>query len=146
MEMRGVGGIFYDYLGLSRAELPVATRESAVHAFDKAVDVHRAYEFTQDVGRRFLSAYVPIVESRRQEPWTDKERQFQLYRRGRYVEFNLLFDGGTQFGLRTGGRTESILASLPPLVRFTYDYTRTPDSPEASLGEFLIPRDWANGG
>ena len=92
----------------------------------------------------FLTAYLPIVRRRKDEPWTDRHRTFQEYRRGRYVEFNLLYDRGTVFGLKTGGRTESILMSLPPVVRWYYDYQPEPGSREADLFEsYLRPRDWA---
>jgi coproporphyrinogen III oxidase len=97
----------------------------------------------QSVGDHFLPAYLPIVERRRKTPWGERERRFQLYRRGRYVEFNLVYDRGTLFGLQSGGRTESILMSLPPLVRWQYDYRPEPGSPEAELTErFLKPTDW----
>ena len=91
----------------------------------------------------FLEAYLPIVERRRQMAYTDRERQFQLYRRGRYVEFNLVLDRGTLFGLQSGGRTESILMSMPPLVRFDYNWQPEPGSAEARLyQDYLRPRDW----
>jgi coproporphyrinogen III oxidase len=96
------------------------------------------------VGDAFLDAYVPIVERRRDTPYGERERAFQAMRRGRYVEFNLVYDRGTLFGLQSGGRTESILMSLPPLVRWTYDWQAEPGSPEARLAtDFLRPRDWA---
>jgi coproporphyrinogen III oxidase len=99
----------------------------------------------QTAGHAFLDAYVPIVERRKNTEYSDRERQFQLYRRGRYVEFNLVYDRGTIFGLQTNGRTESILMSLPPLVRWEYAYEPEPGSPEASLYEtFLKPQDWVN--
>ena len=99
----------------------------------------------KDCGRAFLPAYVPIVEKRRHTDYGDRERNFQLYRRGRYVEFNLVYDRGTIFGLQTNGRTESILMSLPPLVRWEYCYRPEPNTPEAELYEtFLKPQDWAN--
>ena len=95
------------------------------------------------VGDHFLPAYTPIVEKRRDTQYGERERQFQLYRRGRYVEFNLVYDRGTLFGLQSGGRTESILMSLPPDVRWEYDWKPEPGSPEAELYEkFLKPRDW----
>lgn len=121
-ETRGVGGLFYDDLDEGGFE--------------------RCFDFTRDVGQGFLDAYLPIVERRRGTPYGERERQFQLYRRGRYVEFNLVYDRGTLFGLQSGGRTESILMSLPPLVRFEYDYTPEPGSPEAALADYLVPRDW----
>ena len=98
----------------------------------------------QRVGNHFLEAYLPIVKRRKNSPFTGQERQFQLYRRGRYVEFNLVYDRGTLFGLQSGGRTESILMSLPPLVRWDYDWKPEAGSPEAELYEkYLIPQDWA---
>jgi coproporphyrinogen III oxidase len=122
-ETRGVGGIFFDYLD---------------------EDLERAFDFVEDVGRHFLEAYVPIVERRVEEPWWDAERSWQLIRRGRYVEFNLVYDRGTLFGLETRGRTESILMSLPPLVRWTYDHQPEAGSREAALlGAVRGPRDWA---
>ncbi len=121
-ETRGVGGLFYDDLDAGGFE--------------------RCFAFTRDVGQGFLDAYVPIVERRKATPWGERERQFQLYRRGRYVEFNLVYDRGTLFGLQSGGRTESILMSLPPLVRFQYDYRPEPGSAEARLADYLKPRDW----
>ena len=96
------------------------------------------------VGDAFLDAYLPIVERRRAMPWGEREREHQLYRRGRYVEFNLVWDRGTHFGLQSGGRTESILLSMPPLVRWAYQQQPAPGSPEAELtARFLVPRDWA---
>ena len=96
------------------------------------------------VGDAFLPAYVPITQRRRDTPFGERERDFQAYRRGRYVEFNLVFDRGTLFGLQSGGRTESILMSMPPLVRWRYDWKPDPGSPEARLySDFLRPRDWA---
>ncbi len=142
-EMRGVGGIFYDYIGLAASELPESSRQRNPLVLQEAVPLDQAWRFTQEVGRKFLEAYIPIAESRRAEPTTEAHRQFQLYRRGRYVEFNLLYDRGTQFGLRTGGRPESILMSMPPLVRWTYGFTPDSGSREAELDAFLQPRDWA---
>lgn len=121
-ETRGVGGLFYDDLNEGGFE--------------------RCFDFTQAVGQGFLDAYVPIVERRLDTPWGEREREFQLYRRGRYVEFNLVYDRGTLFGLQSGGRTESILMSLPPRVRFEYAYQPEPGSPEARLADYLQPRDW----
>ena len=94
------------------------------------------------VGRGYLDAYLPIIERRKETPYSEQQRQFQLYRRGRYVEFNLVYDRGTLFGLQTGGRTESILMSMPPLVRWEYDWQPAADSAEAKLNEFLVPRNW----
>ena len=124
-EPRGIGGIFFD--------------DYADGGFEQA------FAFMQSVGDHFLPAYQPIVARRKDTPHTEAERQFQLYRRGRYVEFNLVYDRGTLFGLQSKGRTESILMSLPPLVRWDYDWHPTPGSPEAELYEiFLKPQDWAN--
>lgn len=124
-ETRGVGGIFFDYLEGS----------------DEA-GLERVFAFVRDAGEAFLDAYVPIAERRRAEPYGEAERAFQLWRRGRYVEFNLLYDRGTVFGLKTGGRTESILMSLPPLARWVYDHRPAPGSREAALFEYLKPTDW----
>ncbi|RMG56775.1 MAG: oxygen-dependent coproporphyrinogen oxidase [Gammaproteobacteria bacterium] len=126
-EPRGVGGLFFDDLS--------------------EPDFDTAFRFLQAVGDSYLQAYGPIVERRRETPWSERERDFQLYRRGRYVEFNLVYDRGTLFGLQTGGRTESILMSLPPLVRWRYNWQPEPGTPEARLySDFLRPRDWAEGG
>lgn len=123
-EARGVGGIFFDYL---------------------EGDLKALFQFVRDCGDHFLEAYLPIVQRRKNEPYTEQQRAFQEYRRGRYVEFNLLYDRGTIFGLKTAGRTESILMSLPPRVRWEYDYHPEPGSREAELYEiYLKPRDWAN--
>lgn len=125
-EARGIGGLFYDDLNTP--------------------DFATCFAFTQRVGNGFLEAYLPIVERRKHLPWGERERQFQLYRRGRYVEFNLVWDRGTLFGLQTAGRTESILMSMPPLVRWEYDYQPQPGTPEAALyQEFLPVRDWLAG-
>jgi coproporphyrinogen III oxidase len=123
-EPRGIGGVFFD--------------DFADGGFDHAFAVMRA------VGDGFLQAYLPIVERRRSMAYGERERDFQLYRRGRYVEFNLVFDRGTLFGLQSGGRTESILMSMPPLVKWRYDWHPEPGSPEAVLStDFLRPREWA---
>lgn len=122
-EMRGVGGIFFDYLD---------------------GDPEKNFAFVCDVADSFLAAYLPLATRRLGEPYGDNERQYQLYRRGRYVEFNLLYDRGTIFGLETRGRTESILMSLPPLVRWVYDFKPAPGSVEEKALEFYKPRDWAN--
>ena len=122
-ETRGVGGLFFDDLS--------------------AWGFGRSFAFLRAVGDGFLPAYLPLVERRRGTPYGERERQFQLYRRGRYVEFNLLYDRGTRFGLQSGGRSESILMSLPPLVRWDYGFEAAPDSPEERLvRDFLRPRDW----
>ena len=125
-EPRGIGGIFFD--------------DYSEGGFEQA------FAFMQSVGDHFVPAYQPIVARRKEDPFTEDQRQFQLYRRGRYVEFNLVYDRGTLFGLQSKGRTESILMSLPPLVRWDYDWHPEPGSPEAELYEvFLKPQDWANG-
>ncbi|QBJ32570.1 oxygen-dependent coproporphyrinogen oxidase [Hafnia alvei] len=122
-ESRGVGGLFFDDLNTP--------------------DFDRCFDFMQDVGNGFNAAYLPIVAKRKDTPFGERERQFQLYRRGRYVEFNLVWDRGTLFGLQTGGRTESILMSMPPLVRWEYDFHPEPNSPEAALErDFLPVQDW----
>jgi coproporphyrinogen III oxidase len=123
-EPRGIGGIFFDDLA------------------DRDFDF--SFALTRAVGDRFLDAYLPILERRRQHPFGERERSFQAYRRGRYVEFNLVYDRGTLFGLQSGGRTESILMSMPPRAEWRYDWKPDPGSPEARLYEqFLKPRDWA---
>jgi coproporphyrinogen III oxidase len=122
-EPRGIGGIFYDDLNQGGFEL--------------------CFNLTESVGDHFLPAYVPILERRAGLPYGERERDFQAYRRGRYVEFNLVFDRGTLFGLQSGGRTESILMSLPPLVKWRYDWKPEPGTPEARLyTDFLVARDW----
>ena len=121
-EARGVGGIFFDDLNEPGFE--------------------RSFALTRSVGDAFVEAYAPIVVRHRDEPWGERERDFQAWRRGRYVEFNLVYDRGTLFGLQSGGRTESILCSMPPLARWRYDWHPEPGSPEARLHEFLVPRDW----
>lgn len=122
-ETRGVGGLFFDDLNEWGFE--------------------RCFAYLRSVGDHFLPAYLPIVARRKDISFGERERQFQLYRRGRYVEFNLVYDRGTSFGLQSGGRTESILMSLPPLVRWEYDWRPEPNSPEARLyADFLRPRDW----
>ncbi len=121
-ETRGVGGIFFDHLQGD------------------------AFEFVRDAASTFIDAYLPIVKRRRHDTYSDAERQFQLLRRGRYVEFNLLYDRGTTFGLKTDGRVESILMSLPPMVRWEYDAQFPEGSREASLKDWLRPRDWLAGG
>jgi len=149
-EMRGVGGIFFDYQDGTGELYRGPHQDGLAAAYSKQLGVipSRSWEallaFVQDCGAAFLPAYVPIVEGRRQMEYGDRERQFQLYRRGRYVEFNLVYDRGTIFGLQTNGRTESILMSLPPLVRWEYGYQPQPNTPEANLYQnFLKPQDWA---
>ncbi|ODB34821.1 coproporphyrinogen III oxidase [Pseudoalteromonas sp. BMB] len=121
-ETRGVGGLFFDDLNQ--------------WGFEKS------FAFMQAVGNGFLDAYLPIIEKRKDTPYSEQERQFQLYRRGRYVEFNLVWDRGTLFGLQTGGRTESILMSMPPLARWEYDFQPEPGSKEAELYNYLTPKNW----
>ena len=122
-ETRGVGGLFFDDLN----RWPFAD----------------CFAFMQAVGRGYLDAYLPIIERRKAQPYGERERDFQLYRRGRYVEFNLVYDRGTLFGLQTGGRTESILMSMPPLARWEYDWRPEAGSPEALLyTDYLAPREW----
>jgi coproporphyrinogen III oxidase len=121
-ETRGVGGLFFDDLN--------------------APDFESCFAFARAVGAAFPRAWLPIAERRRATPYGERERAFQLLRRGRYVEFNLVYDRGTLFGLQTGGRTESILMSLPPLVRWEYGYAPEPGSAEAALADWLRPRDW----
>jgi coproporphyrinogen III oxidase len=124
-EARGVGGIFFDYVDATGA----------------------AWAFVQEAADAFLDAYAPIVERRKGLAYTPEQRFFQEVRRGRYVEFNLVYDRGTVFGLKTDGRTESILMSLPPVVRYLYDYRPAPGTPEAELIDYwLKPKDWASMG
>ena len=123
-EPRGVGGIFFD--------------DYAEGGFDASFAMMRS------VGDHILTAYLPILEKRKDMAYSERERSFQAYRRGRYVEFNLVWDRGTLFGLQSGGRTESILMSMPPVVRWQYDWTPEAGSPEAGLyTDFLVPKDWA---
>ena len=122
-EPRGVGGIFFDDFNQL--------------GFDGSLDLIKS------VGEHFLKAYLPILQRRKDIPYSEKQRDFQAYRRGRYVEFNLVFDRGTLFGLQSGGRTESILMSLPPNVKWRYDWQPEQGTPEAALySEFLIGKDW----
>jgi coproporphyrinogen III oxidase len=122
-EPRGVGGIFFDDLSKP--------------------DFDTCFAIQQSVGDHFLSAYVPLLEKRKDTPYGERERDFQLYRRGRYVEFNLVIDRGTIFGLQSNGRTESILLSMPPLVKWRYDWHPEAGTPEAELyDKFLVPQDW----
>jgi coproporphyrinogen III oxidase len=122
-EPRGIGGLFFDDLN--------------------EWDFDTCFAFMRSVGDSYVRAYQPIVAANKQKPYGEREREFQLYRRGRYVEFNLVFDRGTLFGLQSGGRTESILMSLPPLVRWEYDYQAQAGSPEAELTDYYLQdRDW----
>lgn len=131
-ECRGVGGIFFDRL---RSPSPEgATREH---------DMSSLFAFVRDAGEAFLPAYIPIAMRRLDTPYVERERDFQAVRRGRYVEFNLMHDRGTIFGLKTGGRIESILMSLPPRVQWRYDHRPEPGSPEARIYDAIVPRDWA---
>jgi coproporphyrinogen III oxidase len=124
-EPRGIGGLFFDDLNEG--------------------GFARCFEFMRSVGDHYIDAYLPIVQRRRNTPYGERERNFQLYRRGRYVEFNLVYDRGTLFGLQSGGRTESILMSLPPVVNWRYNWKPRPGSPEAELYDvFLKPGDWLN--
>jgi coproporphyrinogen III oxidase len=126
-ETRGVGGLFFDDLNTWNNELN----------FDKS------FEFMQAVGNGYIAAYIPIIERRKNTPYGERERKFQCYRRGRYVEFNLVFDRGTIFGLQTGGRTESILMSMPPVAHWDYDWHPEVGSPEARLyDDFLPHKEW----
>ncbi len=121
-ETRGVGGLFFDDLNQWGFE--------------------RCFAYIKAVGEGYCQAYLPIVERRKDTPYSEQQRQFQLYRRGRYVEFNLVFDRGTLFGLQSGGRTESILMSMPPLARWEYNYQPADGSEEAKLAQYLVARDW----
>jgi coproporphyrinogen III oxidase len=122
-EARGIGGLFFDDLN--------------------AWDFETCFAFLRAVGDGFLDAYLPIVARRKDMSYGEREREFQLYRRGRYVEFNLVYDRGTLFGLQSGGRAESILMSLPPRVRYEYGYAPEAGSAEAKLSDYLKPRSWA---
>ncbi len=121
-ETRGVGGLFFDDLN--------------EWSFETCLNYIKA------VGQGYINAYVPIMNNRKKDPYTEQQRQFQLYRRGRYVEFNLVFDRGTLFGLQSGGRTESILMSMPPLARWEYNYQPDENSAEANLNCYLVPNNW----
>ena len=121
-EPRGIGGLFFDDLN--------------------QWDFDTCFNYVKAVGQGFIDAYVPIMERRKNDAYGEQERQFQLYRRGRYVEFNLVFDRGTLFGLQSGGRTESILMSMPPLARWEYNYQADKGSAEANLSNYLAPKDW----
>ncbi|MCB1827591.1 MAG: oxygen-dependent coproporphyrinogen oxidase [Coxiellaceae bacterium] len=124
-EPRGIGGLFFDDIN--------------------EWEYDRCFDFIKSVGDSFLEAYLPIVQRRKNIPYDEQQRNFQLYRRGRYVEFNLVYDRGTLFGLQSGGRTESILMSLPPIVNWRYNYKPEPGTEEARLYEwYLVPRDWAD--
>lgn len=121
-EMRGIGGIFYDHLNTG--------------------DAKKDFEMVMDLSSYFIKSYFPIVEKRKKEAWTEADEEFMLYRHGRYVEFNLLHDRGTIFGLRTNGRTDSILISLPARCKFGYQWKPQPDSVHARMWDYYTPRDW----
>lgn len=124
-ETRGVGGLFFDDLN--------------------ETGFAQSFAFMQSVGNHYIPAYLPIVQKRKNSPYAERERNFQLYRRGRYVEFNLVFDRGTLFGLQSGGRTESILMSMPPVAHWQYNWQPEPGSPEAELYDtYLKPQNWLN--
>lgn len=139
-EPRGVGGLFFDDLnrwsGEGAAAIPDAEGE---------LDFDKSFAFMQSVGNAYIDAYCPIIAKRKDTEYGERERKFQCYRRGRYVEFNLVFDRGTIFGLQTGGRTESILMSLPPVTHWDYNWSPEPGTPEAKLyTDFLIHKDWVS--
>ena len=119
-EMRGIGGIFFDYL--------------------PGNDIH--FELVKSVGNSFLESYLPIINKRKDENYSDADKEFQLIRRGRYIEFNLIYDRGTLFGLKTGGRIESILISMPPEVKFIYDYQPSQNSPQEKMMKYYHPIEW----
>lgn len=121
-ETRGVGGIFFDDL--------------------REYDIHECFAFIQEVAKSYQTAYGQIVSRRHDQPYEQKHRDFQAYRRGRYVEFNLVYDRGTLFGLQSGGRTESILMSMPPAAHWQYRFEPEGGSPEAALSAYLVPRNW----
>jgi coproporphyrinogen III oxidase len=123
-ETRGVGGLFFDDLN--------------------EWDFETCFNYIKKVGEGFIEAYIPIMHRRKNDEYTEQQRQFQLYRRGRYVEFNLVFDRGTLFGLQSGGRTESILMSMPPLARWEYNYQAEEGSAESKLNDYLSPQNWLN--
>ena len=123
-EARGIGGLFFDDL--------------------KSEGFPKTFEFLKSVGRHFLPAYIPIVEKHKDKHWGERERNFQLFRRGRYAEFNLVYDRGTLYGLQSGRKVESVLSSLPPLVKWEYNFEIEDLSPESRLKEFLVPREWLN--
>jgi coproporphyrinogen III oxidase len=149
-ETRGVGGLFFDYQDSNAGEFYKGDQpEGPAALYSKQLGSRPArnweevFAFAQDCAYSFIPAYLPLVAKRKDTAYGDRERNFQLYRRGRYVEFNLVYDRGTIFGLQTNGRTESILMSLPPLVRWEYGYEPTPNTPEAELYEtYLKPQDW----
>tara|TARA_B100000700_G_C15005443_1_gene838296 strand:+ start:839 stop:1864 length:1026 start_codon:yes stop_codon:yes gene_type:complete len=149
-ETRGVGGIFYDYQDgsgvLYKGQNPKGKAAVISNEIGESKTTwEQLFELAKACGNAFLPGYLPIIEKRQNQKYGDRERQFQLYRRGRYVEFNLVWDRGTIFGLQTNGRTESILMSLPPLARWEYGYVSESDSRESLLTEiFTKPQDWFN--
>lgn len=143
-EPRGVGGIFFDYLGVGAEATAGEPSPPTGTAWE--ADSERVFAFVRDLGLHMMDAYAVIVARRRADPWGDPERDWQLLRRGRYAEFNLIYDRGTLFGLKTDGRAESILMSLPPEVRWRYGAVPAPGSPEAlSLAAICSQRDWVDG-
>ncbi|MGB0641417.1 MAG: coproporphyrinogen III oxidase, partial [Myxococcota bacterium] len=123
-EPRGIGGVFFDDFRLE--------------------DWSTTVEFLKQMGESFLVAYLPILQRRKNMEFGQRERDFQLYRRGRYVEFNLLYDRGTKYGIQSGRRIEAVMCSMPPLVAWSYDWQTEPNSPERTLYDrYLVPRDWA---
>ncbi len=150
-ETRGVGGIFFDYQNGLGQLYRGSYSDSAAAAESQQIDSLKPrtwediFAFVGSCANAFIPSYIPIVQRRQSMEYSDRQRQFQLYRRGRYVEFNLVYDRGTIFGLQTNGRIESILMSLPPLVRWEYDYQPEINTPEAELyTTFLKPQDWLN--
>ena len=150
-ETRGIGGLFFDYQDGTGALYRGPHEDKAAAKYSNQIgelpsrNWEEIFSFVQECGQAFLPAYLPIVKVRHPMEYGDRQRNFQLYRRGRYVEFNLVYDRGTIFGLQTNGRTESILMSLPPMVRWEYGYKPEPNSAEAELYEtFLKPQDWVN--
>jgi coproporphyrinogen III oxidase len=140
-EPRGVGGIFFDYLGAG-AEATAGEQVTTTGTWER--DAANIFPFVRDLGTHMMEPYLAIAGRRREEAWGEREREWQLLRRGRYVEFNLVYDRGTLFGLRTDGRTESILMSLPPQVKWRYGFAPESGSPEAeSLAAICAQRDWA---
>lgn len=150
-ESRGIGGIFFDYQD-GRGQLYRGdSSDSTAALLSKQIGTmtprswEEIFAFVHSCGNAFIYAYIPLAQRRKLTKYNQQQRDFQLYRRGRYVEFNLVYDRGTLFGLQTNGRTESILMSLPPLVRWEYGYQPEADTPEAELYEtFLKPQDWVN--
>jgi coproporphyrinogen III oxidase len=142
-EPRGIGGIFFDDLNEGGLGGDTSTPDNFGGDTSTPINFNRCFALVRSVGNAFTEAYLPICERRRNLPYGERERDFQAYRRGRYVEFNLVWDRGTLFGLQSGGRTEAILMSLPPIVKWRYDWHPEPGSAEEKLyTDFLPPRDW----